>query len=490
MKDARDTAPRRAAARTSLATVLIAVFVLSRLLVRARECLDGDEIFGLRTARLSWGELWTWLASVDSHPPLFYALLKSWLWVGGESLSWLRLLPVLTACAGLVALMGLSRALELEPGERLGIVALVSLNAFLLPYSINLRMFALLQTASAFSLWAFAGWIRKDSRAATGALLLANAVLVYSHYWGWLFVACEAAYLMAFARKKIPAFTGLVAALVILYVPWALAVVTSGRGSYTSQISWISLPSVIDPLLFYGSLVGGFRFAHSGALGLLLTATPVALWAWHAVTRNERAETFWFLSWFAVLPVALTFAACFIIGQSVWAPRSLVVSAMPYIALVTVAAYRLKGAWGRTVAFAVTGWVVVAGAVSLASPHKLHWDELAAQMASAPRRTDAVSVYTFEPFVAETLDFYVSEFHPERAFRVERIDAEALEGIDADHFWVVYRDKPDRRFPLSRDPERLLRARGYLLQVVSQIADGSQSVRAVSARKGSAAATP
>ena len=40
-------------------------------------------------ARLGWRDLVNFVASDVVHPPLFYAVLKLWIGVGGESLLWL-----------------------------------------------------------------------------------------------------------------------------------------------------------------------------------------------------------------------------------------------------------------------------------------------------------------------------------------------------------------------------------------------------------------
>src|ERR1044072_2774624 len=74
--------------------ILIAIaFVLARLLRLTSSCLWFDEIFSVHAARHTWADLVKFAAADIIHPPLFYALLKIWIAIGGESILWLRLLP-------------------------------------------------------------------------------------------------------------------------------------------------------------------------------------------------------------------------------------------------------------------------------------------------------------------------------------------------------------------------------------------------------------
>lgn len=457
---------RGEAGRLALTALLAASFVLANLIGHAREPLGVDEIFSLRASSMSWHALWSWIAKVDSHPPLFYGLLKLWTAIGGDSVVWLRLLPALTALAGLLALWGLSNALKLGPGELLVLVVLASMSPLLQLYSLEIRMFALLQTASVLSLWAFLRWLEAPapSRATTGSLLAANAILVYAHLWGWVFVGCEAAYLVAFARHKLPAFARHLGLLAVLVAPWIVAVFTSGRESYTSQIVWMVQPGPSAPVTFYLSLLGGLPFPHSGViLGAALAGMLGALCVRATRPGDERASTVRFLAWFAVLPVAATFLAALVLRVPVWAPRSLLVSAVPFLALVTIAARRSPGRWSGAATWALTLWAISAGASWFMLSHRLDWDDVAAQLARAvPPSRGRVPVYTLEPYVWDALTFHVPRHAELRGVQIEKLEPAALARVDAEQFLVVYRDPPDRRYPLSVDPVRLLAERGYL----------------------------
>jgi hypothetical protein len=474
---------------TSVLTVgLIGLFVVVRLAVRTAECLDGDEIFSLGVAGQSWPGLWSAAARDVSHPPLFYALLKVWIALGGTSLAWLRLLPTLIAIATLIPLWGLCRVLGIGAGERVATLAMVAMSGFLIAYSAHLRMFSLLQLASVGSLWAFARWLDSPAMGLRGAgpLLAWNALAIGAHYWGWVVVGCEGTYLLAFARRKVPALALIAGLLALASLPWAYAVVraAAARGTYTSPITWIQRPHLSDVIGFYASLHGGFPLRRSTLLGLALFGTPIVAWAWAAARRGERSEAFRLLAWFAVVPVAFTLIASLVLPQSVWAERSLIICAVPYLMLVAVAACRLPGAAGTAMPLLLATWALGSGTLALPGSHKLRWDELAARLArTEPGASGLVPVYTVERFVAEPLRFYSVAQKTTDRLRIERVDPVMIDRLEGSHFWVVYRENSDVRWPLARRPEAMLADRGYRVGPMTRISAVDQRVWAVPAWK-------
>src|SRR5713101_8477017 len=80
-------------------TLGVAILVVSRIWHLTTFSLWTDEIFSLKAARGPWGRMFETLILDKVHPPLFYIILKIWIAIGGQSLLWLKLLPVLTAVA-------------------------------------------------------------------------------------------------------------------------------------------------------------------------------------------------------------------------------------------------------------------------------------------------------------------------------------------------------------------------------------------------------
>src|SRR5687768_9074896 len=156
-------------------------FVAARLWHLSATCLWFDEVFSVHAARHTWAEMFKFVAADIIHPPLFYAVLKIWIGIGGESLVWLRLLSVLFAVAGIAPFYLLCRELNLKPNERNLAFTLIAVSGFLIKYTQEVRMYSLLLLLSVTSIWLFVRLLRNSRRRALAALTVCNLLLVYTH---------------------------------------------------------------------------------------------------------------------------------------------------------------------------------------------------------------------------------------------------------------------------------------------------------------------
>ena len=447
-------------------------------------CLDGDEIFSLRAARHDVGRLLSTAVSDISHPPLFYLLLKFWIEIGGQSLAWLRLLPVMMSIATLLPVLLVCRELRLRPWETAIVVALLAVNGLLIQFAQHLRMFVLLQFFAAWSVWAFVRLIKYPKLTWRNAVVcfLVNLGLVYSHYWGWVLLASESLVLLALARSKLIPVLIIGVALVICYSPWVYAIWTwvGQKGTATGQISWIGKPGWPDIALFYGSLNGPFAVPRSTTAGLLLFGVPVLLMAarinWRVKSqRCGDAAFFVSMAVLAIVPVIATFLVSHIATQSVWAVRQLIMVALPYYMLVAVAACRLKKTWTRRVIVgAILGWALISGiAVQMEPARKISWDTLVERICRAEEQSATPTiVYATDAFVASPLEFYANDGG------TERLDVRTnphLERLEGDHFWVAFRDTTWKEHEL---PEARLAAMGFRVGEAFSAGTRSQTVTA------------
>ncbi len=464
-------------------TLLVALFAAARLWGLADYCLDCDEVWSLSFARQGWGGLLAAVADDFSHPPLFYLLLKGWIAVGGESVAWLRLFPALTAVACVVPLVLLGRALRLGWAETNLAVALLAVNAFLIYFAQQLRMFDLLQFFALCSLWRFVRFLESGDRRGWMWLTLVNVLLVYSHYWGWVLVGTEGLYLLLCRRDRVWPFAAGVLVVAACFVPWVAAVAwaVAHRGSAVAQIQWIGKPGPADLVRFYARLTGGFKMPGTTAIGLVLFLTPVLFWVCRegclrfAVGGRARnvndieAGAFTLLALVAVVPPVLTFAASRALPQSVWAERQLTFVAGPFLMLVAAAVYRLPRQAVRVVPVLCAAWAAAAGLATVtAAPPKIAWDRLVADMVQA-EPAGPVTVFAGDAHVAWCLRFHLDEAHQAR-FRVVTDEEPAGE-----RFWVAYRDPQD---PLGR-----LTARGYRCGPVSRSGTQWQTAAVVPVRQ-------
>jgi uncharacterized membrane protein len=500
---------------------LVALYVAARLWRLTGACLWFDELFGVHAARHAWGDLWRFVAADLIHPPLFYALLKVWIALGGESVLWLRLLPVAASVAALVPFVLLARELRLSRGAVWLALLLAATNGYLVKYAQEVRMYSLLLLFGLVSLWLFARLLSRGAgRGLVFALTLTNLLLVYTHYYGWLVVACEAVYLCARARGRLlRPFTFGTCAVLVCFAPWVWACVReSGAGGGLAQnVGWIARPGAADILEMFALLVGPFRARQSSAqaayaggslwLGLLLVGVPVALLLWRALRRggegeeggegaaDEARRPLLFLVLFAALPALLAFAASRVLPVSVWGTRHLIASAAPFMLLAGASLVRLRPAWLKASALVVLGcWLFAAGALwaALGETRQVWcaWGELAesAFRDEARARETAANVYAFEDLVAYHLWFASGEegarvavvkgveglaedpayFLPRRFGGVAVTNADALSG---ESFWVAFRDAA---WDETRPPLSTLKARGYRAEKIYEQAAGGQ----------------
>ena len=453
-------------------------------------CLWFDELFGLHAARHAWGDLPRFVALDLVHPPLFYLLLKVWTAAGGESVWWLRLLPAALSSLALVPLWLLARELRLTRHAAALALALAATSGCLVKYAQEVRMYAPLLLLASCSLWLFARFCRardadadetggrdgdddaerrdgsgaekrddsdaararRDRRArlvALVALTAANLLLVYTHYFGWLLVALELAFVVAWARDRVKPFAASLLVVAACFAPWAWAVWSAAGaagGGLQQNIGWAARPRALELPLPYLLLHEPFRFQRHSAeaavlsltvvMSLLLFAPALAALAVRELKRKlggrepERAPggheiasppgrrdargdgqsraSFAprFLVFFSVAPVVSAFALSWVLPQSVWGTRHLAVVAPAYLLLVAHAVTSLRPRWlasgvqlllGCWLLLALAGWAARRPAPLV----WCSWETLSAQLARAEDgRGRVVTVYAAEELAA------------------------------------------------------------------------------------------
>jgi len=526
LRDERAGATTFSSAARAAFVVIVCLYVAARVWRLADSCLWFDEIFGVHAARHAWGGMFGFVAADLIHPPLFYALLKLWTAAGGESLLWLRLLSVLLSVASVAPLLLLCRELRLGAWETNLALALMAVNGYLIKYAQEVRMYSLLLLLTLCSLWLLARFFNaadeRRSRRTLAALALANVLLVYTHYYGWLVVASEAALLLLLrrgrGRARLAPFLLTVAVAALAYLPWVYALAQAdgeqGRG-LAQNIGWVARPTASDVLQFLALLHEPFYFRRSSAdpvytrltapAGLLLFGVPILLLLWRTVRRARagdgagRGALCWLLV-FSFLPLVLAFALSWALPHSVWGTRHLIVVAAPYLVMAAVSVVRLRPDWARTCVLVVLGcWVFWAALVALvrreAAPVWCAWEGHAASLARAEPRAGAgvVPVYAFEDLVAYHLWFALegvgdgrvrvsvvrgvpglaedpAYFLPRAFDGVGVGDASALEG---ERIWVAFRAAA---WDESRPPLKTVLERGYRVEEVYET--GAQGQRA------------
>jgi len=537
--------------QNTLTALLILLYVASRLWRLTATCLWFDEIFSFTAARHAWGELWRFAAADLIHPPLFYAFLKIWTTTGGDSLLWLRLFPALTSVLALVPFFLLARELRLGKSATNLALLLLAANGYLIKYAQELRMYSLLTLLALTSLWLFAKLVHSEraSRGLLLALFIVNLLLVYTHYYGWLVVACEAAFLILRDRRKLPSFLLACAAVALLFAPWVAACASAaGEGGGLAQnIGWIGRPRGEDAAQMFALLNEPFRFrqssdqplyARGGLLaGVLLVGLPVVALLVRRARRSgedkdsngehdERKGGVAFLVFFALAPVALAFVASYALPVSVWGTRHLIFIAAPYALLAGVALASLRPPSLKALALVLLCcWYLLAGALTLIRRDGAYiwcaWDGLAASavkedasfVVAENGAKDAglapVNVYAFEDLVAYHLWFALERDGGKRRFNVvvlkgvpgvaedpayflprrfDGVNTMSADSVGGERFWAALRAA---RWDESQPPLKLLLERGYRVEKIYETsAQGQREFLVLFARDDGARPLP
>jgi len=515
--DHDDTAATlRSPSSIAIFTLIVGLFIGARLWGLTASCLWFDEIFSVHAARHDWSRLLGFVAADIIHPPLFYALLKIWSGLGGESLLWLRLLPALTSIAVIFPFFLLFRELHLGATEIKLALLLMAVNGYLIKYAQEVRMYSLLLFFAVCSLWLFIRFFKAQASSKKQFLVLSaiNLLLVYTHYYGWLVITAEVAFLVLWGRDKLPDFLMVVAVVLLCFSPWVYTVTLAAEPDkgLAQNIGWVARPRLADVVQFFALLNAPFYFRRSsneyvyarwGLLaGLLVFGLPLLMLLWKIVRQRgqeggQRFNAPRCLLVLSFLPLTLAFLASWVLPHSVWGTRHLIIVAVPYLLLAAISLNRLRPQWLRISVLMLLGsWLLLAGSGQLLRPGDNYiwcaWGHLSQQMIQHQLNAPpATKVYAFEEIIAYHLWFALEDveggkfkvglikgapgLREDPAYFLPRafsdIAVQHLSALSENHIWIAFRDTD---FYEQGPPFKALKDRGYEVREVLQVKAGGQ----------------
>lgn len=403
----------------ALAFVCLA-YVGIRIFRLTDSCLWFDEIFSIHAAEQPWSSILSFVALDLIHPPLFYVLLKIWTGLGGESLFWLRLFPVVFAVIAIFPFLALCRELKLSFWTQIVALFFFAVNGSLIKYAQEVRMYAPMLCFSLFSIWLFSRYLNRGKGFI--ALLLINVLLVYTHYFGWLVLGAELATMLCVQRSRWRGVVTMVGGVFVCFLPWAIAVLrAAGGGSGLEQnIGWMTRPGVRGVSQFVLNLVEPFYYQASSAdpISIFKMSVPIFMIAAAAgvlyfARRNTHAEdernTIKYLSVVSILPLSAAFAVSWLLPYSIWGSRHLIIVFAPLSILFAIAITKIPRVAVQTAAVAFlllfTGYALVMH-LTRVTPHYIWcaWNDVAPAFIKKSG-SDEPKIYVFEDLVAYHLWF-------------------------------------------------------------------------------------
>lgn len=469
-------------------------------------CLWFDEIFSVHAAEHSWSGLWWFVAQDLVHPPLFYAVLKLWIGIGGESLLCLRLLPVFFATLALFPFLHLCRELKIGRIATAIALFLLAVNGSLIKYSQTMRMYTLLMFLALMSVWLFARYVNRGKSWIW--LIVVNILLVYTHYYGWLIVCAELVAILIFQRIKIGRMLWMLGAVALSFVPWLIAVVNaSGQGSDISQnISWQSRPGLREVAEFFLDLAEPFYFqaGSNEASSVLWIAVPCLALLVIAVAvfylRQNGPETKLLVT-FVAFPLLTAFFLSWLLPHSLWGGRHLII-VTPI--LLIIGAIAIASLFEKKIGYVVIGLL---GALTIAAfvlelrrePAKYVWCAWEGVATEIAAENETMPIYALENLAAYHLWFALRARESERVSVIKGVDArtddeayflprgfDAVKTIDIDgvpdtEFWLAFRTF---RFSEEMSVFEKFTSRGYLVCDTKQERFGTNTVFRVRFARG------
>ncbi len=448
--------------------LLVAGFVAVRLWNLTTFCLDSDEIFSLLTARFSLPHMLQSVRADVVHPPLFYFLLWVWIRIGGESLLWLRLLPFLISILALAAAWIFFRQLKLSAPARMIALALLAINDYQVFHARYVRMYALLFLLSLCSVALFNRFLEKRTPVPAGlqaALIAVNLLLVYTQYFGWIVVGVEGLHLLWMDRGKLKPFLSGTAIIALLFAPWAYAATQAAiaKGGLAPNLGWIRHPKIGDVWWYYVGCDGPLWPipVASAMVFFLFGAMAAGLWRVFRAADPLESSRLRFAALLAFLPPLTAYLLSNVLRNSIWGNRHLIVSAVPYLALLALGLVALRPKWLRFIVLSIAAAWGSFGVyrVTMYPELRNNMDVLTGQLielnAREGPRFGPVTVDFLDPYLAFPMNYYL-ESHYHRKWNL--VSVSSVAEISGERIWVGYNRKSWKG---PQSPEDLLRQRGY-----------------------------
>ncbi len=442
------------------------VYVLLRLWRLTDSCLWFDEFFSIHAAEYDLRELFWFVAQDLIHPPLFYVLLKVWMVIGGTNLFWLRFFPVFFSIAAIVPFILLCRQLKLSSPTVALAVAFFAVNGSLIKYAQEARMYSLLLCLGLFSLWLFVRFLNLGK--GFYFLIIANILLVYSHYFGWLIIASEVLAVLILARERLKQIFLMLVITLLSFAPWLYAIWQASRinSSVGQNIGWMTKPNFISIFQFAFDLFEPIYFQNSNkdssaiyliTLPILAVGTTIFgfyLVGWKSESAIEK-RNFFLLLIFAVAPAFTAFAASWILPYSVWGIRHLIIVFAPFVILLAICFSKIKlwqlRAAGLSLIFLLSGAAFVFQATRQTPKYIwCAWENLASGLSQT--NSEPPKIYVFEDLVA--YHFWFALRDSDRKFQVIKING--IENLIEDKAYFLPRGFDEIQTKNNFEGERFL----------------------------------
>lgn len=437
----------------AILVVVLALYIVLRIWSLWTPYLWGDEVFTFSLSQGSWITLIKRAGLDMAHPPLFYLLLKLWIYVAGGSMPELRVLTVALSILTVVPFIALARRLGFQLPVIILALTLMALSNYLVLYGYYLRAYSLLLFLSLSSEALFVKFLKSRESEQTLTLVILtsiNILFLYTHYFALLIIIAEFLWVAATARKLLRQLTISTAIVGVCFLPWVGVIgYVSTQVSYTflDQITWYKPPGVNSLLLLLRCFNGGFDSKALTIAGsiifLLIVLTSLRSSRVQVDSADRKPDPnlypYVLLAWLSFFPVVVSYAFSKVFTW-IWEPRYVIVATGSYLLLVSACAFRLRNPYPRAVAIVfLLAWSSVAGftgnlATVLHGPNGTSF-LLAQDLSQKETRSEGpINIYGISPYAEQGLRLALS-LTGERRFETKPCAPDVA--FSDEYFWLA-----------------------------------------------------
>jgi len=298
---------------------VLALGTILRVLRIGRTSLWSDEAFSVIVTWDPWSAIPPLLERLDSHPPLYYFLLKAWIAIAGSGEGAVRMPSAAMSLASVALTYVLGRRLA-SRGTAVLASFLVAVSSLQIMAAQEARMYAMLGCLVLWATWALVNAVERDGTLRWAGYAVPAALAIYTHYLGALVLIAHGMWVAAYERRHLRSWMAAMAVVAILYIPWMPVlwhqmVHRQGWTWYRDPVSYQTLSGLLGLYAFGGSLFGMPTFYFSnpriGPIGQFLLLLPFLVLLWRGVTAFRSTPRSLGL---IVLPPAVTIGAMFAIS--------------------------------------------------------------------------------------------------------------------------------------------------------------------------------
>ncbi|GAB4512425.1 MAG: hypothetical protein OHK0046_11910 [Anaerolineae bacterium] len=284
---------RGRALELTLITVVLLLAAAFRFINIAEQSIWFDEAFAWNI--VIQPDMFPRIAA-DTHPPLYYLLLRGWIGLAGDSALALRYLSALISLGTVAFTYQVGRELLRHHPQRDLLYTAPLLAALMLALTDaeiflaqEARNYALYSFFGAVSMWLYLVWMRRRREQRPAHIIgvlwaLSNAALAYTHYQGLFIPAIQGLHALLFlrGRGRVEA-VGWLALSGLLFAPWFVGVtIPQAQNAITRSLPF-SIPTNLDSLLLLRDNFLGAQWA----LLLVLMGLGAVVLVRHRTTSSQ-----------------------------------------------------------------------------------------------------------------------------------------------------------------------------------------------------------